>query len=130
MSELPKLHVADGSDPNIELLLKNCHYQASDISDADFIIYPLLVRNEMDVRGTISRVSKQYRSQNKKVIMFVLSDYEGTYPFHENLHLLRTSALTDKLAANEQILPYLWECQHEPFAPAPPTPLPNISFCG
>jgi hypothetical protein len=126
-----KLHVAEGSDPPIELLLKNADYRSSPIPEADFIVYPFLVRSEMDSRKTIARISKQFRSAKKKVIVFILDDHEGGYPFYENLFLLRTSAQAGKLAANERVMPYLWECKDEPFAPTSTgDALPSIGFCG
>lgn len=130
-AELAKLYVPEGSDPPIELLLKNADHRLSPISEADFIVYPCLVRNEMDSRKTIAKISKQYRSAKKKVIVFVLDDHEGRYPFYENLFLLRTSAQAGRLAVNERIMPYLWECKDEPFAPVSSRDgLPSIGFCG
>ena len=130
MSELLKLHVPASPDPNIGLLLKNCVHQAVNISEADFIIHPILLREEMKIPKTIAGISRQHLACKKKVIPFILSDYEGKYAFHENLVLLRTSVLADKLAANERVLPYLWECSDEAFAPAPAADLPSIGFCG
>ena len=130
MSESYKLYVVEGSDKPIDLLLKHARYQTTSISEADFIVYPCLVTGGRDVRGTTAKIFRQYHSYDKKVIVFILSDYEGRYPFHGNLYLLRTSALADQLAINERILPYLWECKHEPFAPILPTDSPSIGFCG
>ena len=123
-----KIYVPEGSDPPIELLLKNMDFQTSNISEANFIIYPYLVRGKTVAK--INKISKQFKSFNKKVIVFILDDYEGRYSFHKNLFLLRTSAQSGKLAINELIMPYLWECKDEPFVPALSTDIPSIGFCG
>ena len=103
-------------------------FQTSNIPEADFIVYPYLVR--VKTIPTIKKISKKFKSINKKIIVFILTDYEGSYPFHENLILLRTSARSGNLAINELIMPYLWECKDEPFVPALSPDTPSIGFCG
>jgi hypothetical protein len=128
-----KIYVAEGSDPPIELLLNKTGCHLSTISEADCIVYPYLIRDQnTDIRERISQISRQYISYDKKVIIFILSDYDGRYPFYKNLVLFRTSAKANKLAINEYIMPYLWECKHEPFTPvlSDDPALPSIGFCG
>jgi len=125
-----KLFIAEGYDHPIATMVENVDYELSGIAEADFIVYPILVRNEMDVPGTLAKISRQFSSSGKKVIVFTLSDYARKYPFYSNLILLRHSARADRLASNERVMPYLWECKDEPFVPASAGELPGIGFCG
>jgi hypothetical protein len=129
-----KLYIAEGSDAPIEFILNAADYHSSSISEADYIVYPCLVRDQKKslhkTKTLLSNISRQYVIYNKKVIVFILGDYEGKYPFYQNLCLIRTSVQATKMATNECVMPYLWGCKDEPFAPAPSSDLPGIGFCG
>ena len=50
-----KLFIAEGYDHPIATMVESVDYELSGIAEADFIVYPILVRNEMDVPGTLAK---------------------------------------------------------------------------
>ena len=69
-------------------------------------------------------------NENKKVIIFILDDYEFELKSQKNQILVRSSARKSLLKQNEYILPYLWDNKEQPFEPLKRTNKPIVGFCG
>lgn len=125
-----KIHLPGPLHPYLQILTAG-FYQEADALDCDFIFHNEFLQAASDVPGTLKDISRRHHASGKKVIVFLLDDYEGRYRFHDNIILLRTSARKSKLRPNEIVAPYLFELPATPFAPYPDGgEKPRVAYCG
>jgi hypothetical protein len=77
----------------------------------------------------INNILRSY-SNEKKVVSFLVSDYEHELENFENFILFRTSTNREKLKQNEYVLPYIFGPFLDKFIPLNKTEKPLIGFCG
>ena len=66
----------------------------------------------------------------KKIIIFILDDYEFELSSYPNQIIVRSSADKSLLKYNEVILPFLWNPVYKPFEPLKKGEKPIVGFCG
>jgi hypothetical protein len=104
------------------------HTEAS-VQACDYIIsasFPMGLKKKSELQ----KILNQYLQINKKVIAFLISDFEDTLDVPKNVLLFRTSMYKTKKKANEVVLPYIWEGFDEPFYALKKTDKPIVGFCG
>ena len=74
------------------------------------------------------KLSVEY-SSNKKIILFVVDDYQYPLGIYDNQIVVRTSICKSLKCYNELVLPYIFE-PIEKFAPFNRIKKPVVSFCG
>ena len=119
----------EGSDNTSEFFKNNVTYTNSDIENCDYIISSSF-ETGMPNRKVIQKALDRYRNTNKKVVVFLISDFVGKLNIPNNVFLFRTSLYKSNQQKNEYLLPYIWEGFKEPFVPLNKTEKPIIGFCG
>ncbi|MBE7178344.1 MAG: exostosin family protein [Mucilaginibacter polytrichastri] len=131
MTALPiKVYHEKPLQKELAFVSKSKVYVRSDLTDCDVIVHYALVRKPRETLDVIAELRGVCHAHKKKAIVFVLSDFEGSYPLCEHIILVRTSARKSLLRRNELILPYLWEGRDEEFMPNADSFLPKVGFCG
>lgn len=107
-------------------------YQRATLEDCDYIVHhEIFWGQEGKVTDqSLKMISARYIAIDKKVIVFIVSDYEKKYKYYKNLILIRTSLKASLKRTNEFVMPYLWTGFTEPFAPIQIDHLPQVGFCG
>ena len=116
-------------DDQLCFITKNKSYQYSTLDACDVIIHHEVSRRPVATFKLIKELKAQYPT-NKKIIIFIIHDFEGKYPKFSNIILIRTSLKASLIQPNEMVMPYIWESAEEPFPISDPTPKPMIGFCG
>jgi len=83
-----------------------------------------------DYQHDIQTLLDNYKSTNKTVFVFLISDKTTVFKIPINVRLYRTSLLKSQRQHNEFILPYIWEPIKTRFSPLPKTIKPRVGFCG
>jgi len=115
---------------NLAFIQRSQSCLKTSLAECDLIIFPELLHARKDTEKMLREISEQYKTCHRKVLVFVLNDYEERYRPHDNLIVARTSVRASKLRANEIVLPYVWESPAGTFSPSAPTSLPQVGFCG
>lgn len=124
-----RLHHDGDLDPRLRSLT-NGDYRRAPVAECDLILHNAVLAGSDRVKRRLKELSARYRGTGKRAMVFLLEDFEGRYPDHDNLILLRTSARKSRLRHNEIVVPYLFENRPTPLAPCPPGARPRIAFCG
>lgn len=125
-----KFHFPSIPDPTIIAFLGNSYAANVTPDKSDVIIHPCLIRGLGNSEQQLKKIEALYKSFRKKIVVFVLDDFEFNYKPFNNLLIWRTSLRKSMKAANEFAMPYLWECKDEAFLPSSLTALPTVGFCG
>jgi len=99
-----------------------------DKNECDFIVCGKIEFGNTNPKE-ISNILKSY-SNEKKVVSFLISDYEHELENSENFILFRTSSNREKLKQNEYVLPYIFGPFLDKFTSLNKTEKPLIGFCG
>jgi len=85
-----------------------------------------------DTIDTLAGLEQAASQCGRRVMVFIVNDFEGQYPLFPHLLLARTSLRASLRRCNETVLPYVWEGEPTPFSPFPlrPGEMPVVSFCG
>jgi hypothetical protein len=105
----------------------NCDLEFS--SSIDILISSHLRWGTTDVKQ-IQQILNLYINAPFRVIIFMVSDYEGVLDVPSNVILFRTSMCKSLKKPNEYLLPYIWDMPDAPFSPLPLTEKPQVGFCG
>ena len=105
-------------------------YVPVSLEECEMIIHPSILHCEKHTDKVLEEISAKYLHAHRKVLVFILDDFEGKYKFFSNLILARTSAKASLLRPNELILPYVWECRPHAFSVSPFSEKPIVGFCG
>ena len=116
--------------PNLSFIPQSKSYVQASLAECDLIVFPELLHARKDTEKLLRQISEQYQAARRKVLVFVLNDYEEKYRPHDNLIVARTSARASELRPNEMVMPYVWESPAGTFSPSSPTRLPEVGFCG
>ena len=122
-----KIHFVDPPDPQVSFFLGG-NFEESSLKEADFIFHHNLVRAKS--KKILKELSEKNSQSGKMTIVLLIDDFEFPYKDYSNLLLLRFSARKSKLGENEIVVPYLFECKDQPFAPCQISSGISIGFCG
>jgi len=117
-------------DEILNFIVDSKSYRRSSLEESDVIIHTELCQGKIKIKKLMEELSSRYASSHKKVILFILDDFEKKLVFYPNLIIVRTSARASRLSANEIVLPYVWEYKDQAFAVSESTTLPKVGFCG
>ncbi len=108
----------------------SCFNRVNDIESADYVIYENVIQNRgKKGNADLKIISKTYLA-TKKIIVFIIDDYEKRYNYYSNLILLRTSLVSTLQRKNEFTLPYIWDYKKLAFPTSPSTAFATVGFCG
>lgn len=88
--------------------------------------FPVGIYNTKEIQKAID----SYKNEKKIVVIFMISDNESKFTLYPNIVLFRTSLKKSKRDLREYVLPYVWECYHEPLDILKKTEKPIVGFCG
>lgn len=104
------------------------HVEVS-FEECDFVISDNFEYGNADKKQIQSNLDK-YINYKKKVIVFLISDYNNLLKVPSNVILFRTSLYKSLKKDNEEVLPYIWESFDDTFQSLAKTELPIVGFCG
>jgi glycosyltransferase involved in cell wall biosynthesis len=122
----------DGNDGNfvIKFFKNYVNHVESTIENCDYIICGKLEPIAPDEKNHINEVLRSY-NQSKKVIVFLVSDYEYELEIPNNVTLYRTSLRKKIIKSNERLLAYPWmHFPPEEFKELDLISKPIVGFCG
>lgn len=110
------------------------HTRCSKEEEADFIVSPKIPYGCINVT-LIQQVLHSYQNSKKRVLVFLLSDYNEPLDVPPNVLLFRAGMYRSKRKPNEYLIPYVWvkqELKGEEDSPPLPrqTHRPIVGFCG
>jgi hypothetical protein len=105
-------------------------YERTSLDECELIVHPKVLHGEKNTERLLANISAEHRDSGKKVLVFILNDFEEQYKYYPNLIIARTSARASLLRPNEIIFPYVWECRQAPFPLSANTGRPIVGFCG
>jgi hypothetical protein len=116
------------------LILKHLTYEESSYEDCDYIICRQMPHS-CTTPSIIQNVLTNYLSIKKKVLVFLLSDYNESLDIPENVLFFRSGMYKSLQKKNEHVLPYMWVIDElggeVPFQPLPKKTIhPLVGFCG
>lgn len=124
-----KLFLESGDHFATQFFKSHVTFTESPIEVCDYIIstsFPMgLVK-----KSELQLILNKYKAVGKKVIAFLISDFDGVLNVPSNVLLFRTSMYKSKKKGNEFLLPYIWEGFNEPFSALSKTEKPIVGFCG
>lgn len=103
-------------------------------SDVAFDDCDFVVSSNFDfgksIKKNIQNSLNKYINYDKKVIVFLVSDYNNELNIPKNVFLFRTALYKSIKKQNEFVLPYIWESFYDDFEPLTKTAKPIVGFCG
>ena len=130
MSTTPiKVFHAAPFDDRLYFISKSKSYQYSPLNSCDVIIHHEVSHKPTTTFKLIKQLKAKYET-NKKIIIFIIHDFEYKYPKFSNVILVRTSLKASQIQPNEIVMPYIWECMTEPFPISSSTTKAKVGFCG
>jgi hypothetical protein len=123
-----KLHF-EGRGICYDFIKNNINVIESSLEDCDYVISDILkvgVVSKKQIQNSIN----DYKKYTKKVLFFLVSDFEKKLKLPPNMLLFRTSIRKSKQQNNEYLLPYVWEYFDNETTLLPKTDLPIVGFCG
>lgn len=112
-----------------EIISDNFNYLESSIENCDVVVSSKFEVGLYDHKEIQKKISS-YKTLNKIVLIFLVSDTTHVFKIPHNVILFRTSVYKSKINKNEFLLPYLWECYEKPENPLSKTSKPKVGFCG
>lgn len=126
-----KLHCAEPLDEKLQPHLQNSDQFAwVNLESCDFVLHPDVLWSTGKTTKQLQEISQKHAYQNKKVLVFIVDDYEKRYPYLSNLILFRTSLKRSLRRRNEYLLPYIWECSQQVMVAQTDSKGPVVGFCG
>jgi len=122
----------DGNIPNhILTLIEEYNFEMSSLNDCDFIISCKFYAETTNSVKNIQANLNYYTNINKKVLVFLISDFADDFQIPNNVLLFRTSIFNSRKKINEFLLPYVWECfNNRQLKKLEKSEYPMIGFCG
>jgi hypothetical protein len=117
----------DGTQPSY--ICNYIDYEVTNIKNCDYILSCKFNWGMTDF-NTIQNNLNSYKSVNKYVIVFLITDSTDKFSIPDNVYFFRTSLYKKKLSNNEFILPYVWENIDKKYFILSKTSKPIIGFCG
>jgi len=110
------------------------HIPCNSMEEADFIVSTRIPYGSTDAL-LIQQTLHSYRDIKKRVLVFLLSDYNEPFDIPPNVLLFRAGMYRSKKKSNEYLIPYVWvkeELKGEEDSPPLPrqTHRPIVGFCG
>jgi hypothetical protein len=129
-----KLYIEPNIQPWIKYILSFIPHIISELNDCDYIISTKLEWGTINIQ-LIQDTLNSYIACNKKVLVFLVSDYNDPVNIPNSVLLFRTGLYRSQKKQNEYLLPFLWansEMKNEPsFLPLIKTSIhPSVGFCG
>lgn len=112
------------------LLLDTQRLKKTTTEDCDLVIHNELLWNDKSTKKKLKSISSEFSLSGKKIVIFIVSDYEYTYKVPSNLILFRTSLRNSKRLKNEHIFPYIWVLTKASFPVNESMNQPQVGFCG
>ena len=119
----------EGENIATQLINDNLDYLQSSIDNCDIVVSSKFEVGLYDNKEIQKRL-KSYKTLNKIVLIFLVSDTTKTFKIPNNVILYRTSLYKSKKNKKELLLPYIWECYEKHENPLPKTSKPKVGFCG
>lgn len=128
------LYIESSTSTWIEQIVDNIPHIKTSIDECDYIVSTKIGWGCADPT-TIQSTIDSYKDYNKKVIIFLVSDFNEPFDMPQNILLFRTGLYRSQKKPNEYLLPFLWaksEMNNEgAFEPLPKIGLqPKVGFCG
>ena len=117
-------------DPKLSHLLDDSSLVKTSFEDCDLVIHHQVLWADKATKKRLKSISEENACHQKKVVVFIVNDYEYKYRYYDNLILLRTSLRASLQKDNEYVLPYAWECSKVAFSPLNTSKRPIVGFCG
>ena len=124
-----KIFHAAAFDNRLYFISKSESYQYASLATCDVIIHHEVSHKPVATFSLIKELKAKYPAK-KKIIIFIIHDFEYKYPKFSNIILIRTSLRASQIASNEIVMPYIWECMDEPFPVSESSIKPKVGFCG
>lgn len=125
-----KLYCEGAIDDKLQPFLQSNKFQWVSISECKYVLHPSILWSVGDTSEQLSQISKSHQHHQKRVMVFIVDDFEKRYPTFNNLILFRTSLRRSLKRNNEYLLPYIWECSERSFEPVNGGKTPVVGFCG
>lgn len=117
-------------DPTVFSKLDVRDIEFTELQRCDLALYGRVVWSEPSALATLKELDMIGHRLNKPILVMVVDDYELDLGDFNWLIMLRTSLKASLRKPNELVLPYIWECQDQPFDVLAYTGTPIIGFCG
>jgi hypothetical protein len=124
-----KLFLEPGEHFATQFFKSHVAFTESPIDACDYVIstrFPMGLVKKSELQSILNT----YKGLDKKVIAFLISDFDGVLNVPGNVLLFRTSLYKSKKKENEILLPYIWEGFKESFYALPKGEKPIVGFCG
>ena len=115
--------------PILHFITTNKSYQYAELDACDVIIHHDVSHKPTQTFKLIDELKAKY-PKNKKIVIFIIHDFEFQYPKFSNVILIRTSVRESQIQPNEMVMPFIWDCATEPLPVSEPTAKPKVGFCG
>lgn len=119
----------EGSNFSSDFFKNHVKHNESSYEECDYVVSSNFEFG-LDNRKIIQKLLDNYIKYDRKVIVFLVSDFGNRLNIPKNVILFRTSLYKSIRKDNEFILPYIWEYYKEDFNPINKTQKPIIGFCG
>jgi hypothetical protein len=115
-----------------EGIIKNIPHISSQIEECDFIVSSKIPYGCINT-SLIQEALNSYRGLDKKVIVFMLSDYNEPFDLPSNVLFFRAGMYKSKRHPNEFLIPHIWSADGlgNSFQPLQKRTIhPLVGFCG
>jgi hypothetical protein len=115
-------------------IIKHIPHIASSIDECNYIVSSKIPWGCINI-GYIQEVLYSYKDCNKKVIVFLVSDFNEQFDVPTNILFFRSGMYKSQKKPNEYLLPYIYAINDmkgvSPFPPMPKRGMhPIVGFCG
>jgi len=128
-----KLYIEPYGENNwTERIIKYIPHELSTIDNCDYIVSSQIPYGSINSE-LLQEVLHSYRSQSKKVIVFLLSDYNEPLDVPSNVLFFRSGMYKSQRKPNEYLIPYIWSEDELGTSFSPLSKLthqPLVGFCG
>jgi hypothetical protein len=129
-----KLYIEPYGDNNwTERIIRHIPHIPSQIDESDYIVSSKIPYGCINT-SIIQEALNSYRGLDKKVIVFMLSDYNEQFDLPSNILFFRAGMYRSQKKANEYLIPHIWTAdglEGHNFSPLPKRSIqPLVGFCG
>lgn len=128
-----KLYIEPYGDNNwTEGIIRHIPHVPSQIKDCDYIVSSKIPYGCINIT-LIQEALNSYRGLDKKVIVFMLSDYNEPFDVPSNVLFFRSGMYKSQRKSNEFLIPHIWTTNGlgNSFPPLPKRLVhPLVGFCG
>lgn len=125
-----RVHVVGPLEPRLEFVKASRSFVEAPPDSCDVGLVGEVLFSDPATPRLLELLAETLRPLGKPVVVFVVDDFELEYSPLPNLLVVRTSLRASLRRRTELVLPYLWECPTEPFAPMAAGEAPTVGFCG